>query len=140
MYIGAEGELNYSAQKFEDEFPVAGDKQEMTKTYSLGVAGRIGYALTPTMMVYSKLDVTRGHFKSELNMPNDTPARTGNDSEDLYGAVFGIGSEVLLNENFLVRLEYTHTAYERWGYVDSSGSHQFSPNENLVIVGLTYKF
>ena len=140
FYLGAEGELGLGAQEFEDEFPQTGDKQEMKKTYALSVAGRLGYALTPKMMVYTKVGLTRAHFKSNLNMPNDTPARTGSDSADLNGVLVGVGSELLLDENYIVRLEYTHTAFERWDYIDSAGEHKFKPNENLVRVGMAYKF
>ncbi|HYC03035.1 MAG TPA: outer membrane beta-barrel protein [Azospirillaceae bacterium] len=143
LYVGAEVEAGYSDA---DGIARSGlNRYSFEANESYGVAARLGYLVTDTALVYGRLGWQRTDVDftgTRTSAVVGAPAVTGRFSGDLDGVRYGAGTELALGHNLLVRAEYSYTDYEnlRVAYPSASGSSAVDAHENLVRVGVAYRF
>lgn len=139
IYVGAEIEGSLADEN--GKVSVANGKHEYQKEGSYGATLRVGGAVMDRLLLYGRLGYQRAHFDLSSNRPSDVPASSVSSSKALNGILFGLGADYLLSDNWVVRADYGYTVFSEWKYTDSAnGIATIKPRENLVRLGVAYKF
>ena len=143
FYVGAEVDAGYSDAKGTATPNSARYSFEAKESY--GVSGRVGYLFSDTALVYGRVGWQRTDidFTGNPGVPTigGTPAVASFGGE-LDGVRYGIGSEVVVGQNLLLRAEYSYTDYEDFTvtYPLGAGNSRVDAHENLVRAGIAYRF
>jgi outer membrane immunogenic protein len=129
LVLGAEGAWSTSRTSYR-EFGPDFDSLEASK-FVASVAGRLGFVIMPTTMVYAKAGPAWMDARG-INGFGDEFTST------LRAVMLGVGVESLLTPNVAVRLEGTYT-HATETLVLNDGADEFRPNIMQVMVGAAYK-
>jgi len=99
-YAGVEAEYNWSGAEHTDTF--AGLKIEDKDNY--GISARVGWLPANNVMLYGRLGWQRAELEYRLNGFSS--------KQDHDGLRLGLGVEVAMASNWLMRLDYAHTIYD----------------------------
>jgi outer membrane immunogenic protein len=94
---------------------------------------RAGYLMSPSLLVYG----TGGVAWARTNIGLDGGERT---DQTLTGYQLGLGTELLLNPNWTMRLEYMYTDYGDKALTHSGFTNNFVTTSHAVRAGLSFKF
>jgi outer membrane immunogenic protein len=126
IVAGVEGDLGYSGVKGSN----AGTEVKSGLDGSL--RARIGYTVTPDMLVYAtaggaakRMSVTEGGVK---------------DSGNQLGWTAGAGTDVKLTDNLFGRVEYRYTDYGSETFNTGTGAHDVDAKDHRITLGLGVKF
>lgn len=122
-YAGVEIEYSVSGA----EFTVNGFKIEDGDNY--GISGRVGWLPANNVMLYGRL----GWQRAELEY-RDGGMTFGQDHDGLR---LGLGAEVAMAGNWLLRLDYAHTVYDDVTFL---GVDKYDPVNDVFRVGLGFQF
>jgi outer membrane immunogenic protein len=105
------------------------------------IRGRFGYLITPSIMAYAASGVA---FK-DAKYTADTARFVSSESDTLVGWTIGAGLEAQLMGNWVARAEYRFNDYGDKNVTLNPGTSgqvgaKTNLNENVVTVGLAYKF
>lgn len=101
---------------------------KLTNDYSLGGDIKLGYLITPKVMVYVLAGIDIGEFTYKVHstgsMVDFSEALDYSASTDSwqYGFMPGVGIEAMLNDHVSLRAQYTYTFYGDADKVTGSGS------------------
>lgn len=115
------------------------------KRGSYGGALRLGYALPNGSLLYGRIGEVRTRFNTIYNKGAST-AEWVDRTDRLEGTRFGIGAEVPASRSAFVRMDYTYTKYDSYGFVTGHGggtnadAMNFANRENLFRLGLGFRF
>jgi outer membrane immunogenic protein len=131
MVVGVEtdiSKLNYSGSLSNGLDTYAG------KIDALGTfRGRLGYLMTPSLLLYATGGLAWAHTDIRLD--------GGDRSKDyLRGWQAGLGTELMLNEKWTMRLEYLYTDIGDKGITHSGLNNSFNTDFHTVRAGLTFRF
>lgn len=144
-------------------------KSSVKRTNFYGLAGRFGAFITPSTMMYVKLGIEGGKWKTTINPNADTinnyvgatnPTAAQKEASKLsitasknsISFVPGVGFDMFVNKNLFVRAEYSYlfgpkisSLQNTLGYnndlVDGDGvKHTFKITQQTFKVGVGYKF
>lgn len=90
--------------------------------------GRIGYVVTPSVLIYGKAGYTNGRFTDRFTPATGSTAVAFDRRDNRSGYRLGAGVEYALNQNFFVTGEYRYSNY----------SGDFSRNQVLGGVGFRF--
>lgn len=127
--FGIEGEVGESTvDECVSGVDVTGDELCATAGRDLYVGGRVGAAVTPTMLVYGKAGYTNARVS--LDYEDGTNGTTDDFSigENLDGVRVGGGVELALGPNSYAKTEYRYSNYEQ-GY-----------DRHQVVAGFGFRF
>lgn len=116
----------------------------LTITRAWAVGGRLGYLVTPRVMVFGTAGYTQAHFRNDGWWDIDYLER-GRNSQNFSGYFFGGGVEVLLRSNFYLRgeLRYSDFGKEITNSYDYGGGVSYVDREDPEIftarLGIVYK-
>ena len=82
----------------------------LTITRAWAVGGRLGYLVTPRVMVFGTAGYTQAHFRNDGWWDIDG-LEAGRNSQNFSGYFFGGGVEVLLRSNFYLRGELRYSDF-----------------------------
>src|SRR5262249_14900253 len=117
-----------------------------------GARGRLGYLITPSVMVFGTLGVAFQHVEVTLNCvtngacgANGVPAFSSSASTTMAGPSVGGGVEVKLGGNWSARGEYRFADYGTWrptfGSTAALGvSSAINMQTHTALFGLSYTF
>lgn len=117
-YGGLEAEYNWSGA----EFTGLGLKIEDKDNY--GISGRLGWLPSNNVMLYGRL----GWQRTTLDYAGI--------EKDHDGARVGLGAEVAMAGNWLVRMDYAHTFYDDVTFDGGS----FEPDNDVFRIGVAIQF
>lgn len=135
-------------------FPSATTTQIETD-WDASLRGRVGYLLTPSVLVYGAAGLAATRVESTSDCPSDgyicnpfSPARHESHDETVWGWTAGMGLEASLNEHLLARAEYQYTDYESTSFwamnhaaYEAFGIRSEVDNRSQKLtLGLAYKF
>ena len=115
------------------------------KRGSYGGGLRIGYVLANGGLLYGRIGVVQTRFNTVYNKGNNQASwidRT--DTQD--GRRVGLGAEIPASQNAFVRMEYSYTTYNAYGFVTTQDgganpdNMNFSNHESLARLGLGFRF
>lgn len=149
-YLGAELEGEVSQTKWEHirvagGSPAGGRDFSVAKHDSYGVSGRLGYKLHSGTLVYARAGLVETNFQTIYERGNN--AATYIDRGDrIRGKRYGVGADVPLTRDMLVRLDYSYTDYDSYGFTTThaGGANGDTMNyanwESLFRLGLAVHF
>jgi len=109
---GIEGEyLDSDTKGCETAFLTTNDTICANAKRDLYVGGRLGFAATPSTLLYAKAGYTNAKVRVNYTNPT-TPANNFNVSDELDGVRVGAGVEQKLGTNLYAKAEYRYSNYE----------------------------
>jgi opacity protein-like surface antigen len=102
----------------------------------------VGYSLPNGTLLYGRAGPVRGRFNTTWAKGNDTDANIDR-SYKVDGMRYGMGAEVPLSQNAFVRLDYTRTHYDSYGFKSGHSAPDemdFENRESLFRMGLGFRF
>lgn len=109
---GIEGEyLDSDSKGCERSFVSVNDTICADANRDLYVGGRLGFAATPSTLLYAKAGYTNARFGVRYTDPV-TPAASFRTSDELDGIRVGAGVEQKLGQNLYAKAEYRYSNYE----------------------------
>ncbi len=115
------------------------------KRGSYGGALRVGYALPNGSLLYGRVGEVRTRFNTTYNK-GASSGQWIDRTDRLEGTRFGIGAEVPASRTAFVRMDYTYTKYDSYGFVTghngglNADAMNFDNRENLFRLGLGFRF
>lgn len=114
------------------------------KDSSYGLALRGGYHLANGALFYSRVGLVQSEFDAYTTVNSKTEF-ADDDSHDVSGIRWGIGSDIPINDHLFLRLGYSFTDYDSFdtSIIDADDvrqSERFSPTEDLFHIGLGWQF
>ena len=131
-YGGLEAEYNWSGAKHDTTLP--GASGEIKDKDNYGLSARLGWLPSDNVMLYGRA----GWQRVSVDYSGDVAgigANTANQDHD--GFRLGVGTEVAMANNWMMRLEYDHTWYNKETITPGA---QSDPRNDLFRVGLGYRF
>lgn len=120
-YGGIEAEYSWSGA----EFTGLGAKIEDKGNY--GISGRLGWLPSSNVMLYGRLGWQRAQLEySEPGFSSE---------QDHDGLRVGLGVEVAMTGDWLLRMDYAHTMYDDVTIVDN-----FEPDNDVFRLGFAFQF
>lgn len=113
---------------------------EKKDTYGLGLRG--GYQLPSGTLLYARADRVRTRF-------NTTWVKGGNRNNDvdrddrMHGTRYGVGADIPATRSLFVRLDYSHTDYDDYGFTtehSNADTMNFDNSGSLFRLGLGARF
>lgn len=111
------------------------------------IRGRLGYAVTDSLMAYGTIGAAAGYFS---HMGGDRGSESGWEDDDSVlslgkwklGWTVGAGAEMKLSGNWSARVEYMYADFgSNKGYANDDGENaRFQDKAHVARVGLTYRF
>jgi outer membrane immunogenic protein len=140
--------------------PFGGDTTGVDMRWDASVRGRIGFLITPDVLLYGTGGVAWQHieatgncgpFPSSFYCNGSTQPSPSSITQTttLVGWTAGAGVEVHVADGWLVRAEYRYANFETWNSVfafgptdagDNTYRFQLHPTTNIVTAGVAYKF
>ena len=140
-YGGLEAEYNWSGAEFSataSDATGSGEAKIEDKD-NWGVSARLGWLPSNNVMLYGRLGWQRVSldYSASGNAPSVGLSGAGTISQDHDGFRLGVGTEVAVAPNLLMRLDYNHTWYSKDTVAPGLESE---PDNDLFRVGLAYRF
>ncbi|HEY4193363.1 MAG TPA: outer membrane protein [Mesorhizobium sp.] len=124
--LGAEGELGYNGVKG------GNDLSESKSGFEGSLRARLGYAVTPEILLYG----TAGGAGQSLKVSD----ATGSDKNSMFGWTAGVGTDIKLTDNIFGRVEYRYTDYGSKDFTTPLGTRDVDSHDNRVTFGVGMKF
>ena len=125
----------------------AGVSGSPNQNWSWAAGGRLGWLLTPDLLVYGNAGFTQAHFTSATLYGSFTGAFTGNSTPGFNadGWFAGIGAETMFAPGWFWRTEYRFADYGGRDLADTGalgplGNIHFHPIVQTITSGVVYKF
>lgn len=127
-YAGIEAEYNWSGAEHTDN--LFGFKIQDNDNY--GISGRVGWLPSSNVMLYGRLGWQRAALEYDYG-------GVFTSEQDHDGVRVGLGAEVALTSNVLMRADYAHTFYD--DVTNNVGfSDKFEPDNDVFRVGIGFQF
>ena len=142
IYTGAELNVGLYGADSKSSFNIGGETHSSTEIRSSwGIAGRLGYYISPTSLLYGRLGVASTNF-SYSGSPTATgeiifPGNYSRGSRT--GFLYGLGLESALNDRLSVRVEGAQINYQGFSYRSGTTSKKDRPLLNEINLGVGYK-
>lgn len=131
-YGGLEAEYSWSGAKHETTSP--GASGEIKDKDNFGLSARLGWLPSSNVMLYGRAGWQRASLDYSGNVAGIGAATINKDHD---GFRLGVGTDVAMAGNWLMRLEYDHTWYNKETLAPGAESE---PRNDLFRVGVAYKF
>lgn len=130
-YAGVEVEYNWSGAEFTDK--VDGFTSTIEDEANYGISGRVGWLPSNNVMLYGRI----GWQRAELEYRSDGFSS----KQDHDGLRLGLGVEVAMAGNWLMRMDYAHTIYDDITLDYGGGDREkFEPVNDTFRVGVAFQF
>jgi outer membrane immunogenic protein len=126
--------------------PGTGDFSRFTQKWDAGLRGRVGYLVTPTVLVYGTGGVQWQDVSATVNCAPATCATPfiQRNGDTLTGWSIGGGVETMIWGNWLLRGEYRYADFGSWtttfGPPAFAITKQYDVTTHTAFGGLAYKF
>lgn len=129
-YAGIEAEYNWSGA--EHTTTAGSTAVEIEDADNYGISGRLGWLPSSNVMLYGRL----GWQRATLDYTFSDPGGSAAFDQDHDGFRVGLGAEVAMTSNLLMRMDYAHTMYDDVSF----GGANFEPDNDVFRVGVGYQF
>jgi outer membrane immunogenic protein len=138
-YAGLEGEYSWSGAQHKtsltDAMGTATGKIEDKNNY--GISGRLGWLPTSNTMLYMRA----GWQRAKLDYSGDIAGvGSGSISKTHDGLRLGLGTEVAMTSDWLLRLDYAHSFYGKKSETAGTASLESKPRNDVFRIGIARQF
>lgn len=141
-YVSLETELDAGNSDWARIREPTGRTFKVDKKGSYGLFLRAGYSLDNGVLLYSRLGRVKTKFNTEWDKGHGVNSFVDRD-DNVWGDRFGIGAEIPIAEKLSVRLDYSVTDYDTYGFVTSNSNYdsmEFDNEESLFRIGMMFGF
>jgi len=148
-YLGVEADADFSQAKWEHVrvaggSPGGGRDFSVAKHDSYGLSGRLGYRLHSGTLVYGRIGAVRTSFQTIYNRGNNSATYVDLRNR-VNGRRVGIGADVPMTRDLLLRMDYSYTDYDDYSFTTSHGGGKqddmnYANWENLFRLGVAMRF
>jgi hypothetical protein len=144
VYLGLEIEAESSTAEWVNDRDSGGGGRDVavSKKGSYGANVKAGYVLNNGTLLYARAGQVKSRFNTIYNKSSDVTKWV--DRDDLVkGNRLGLGAEVPFHRNVFVKMDYTVTNYENYGFVTEHSNvdtENFDNKESLFSLGLGMRF
>lgn len=141
-HLGLEAELEASNADWKQERDPNGRSFGVEKSSTYGLALRGGYRLDGGTLLYVRGGRVRTRFTTEWTKGGNRDNDIDRD-DSVSGTRIGIGADIPVTHSLFLRLDYSHTDYEDYGFTTShasADSMNFDTSEALFRLGLGARF
>ncbi len=141
-YLGLEAELEDSTNEWTHVRAPTGRNFSVAKQDNAGIGIRAGYVLPRDTLLYARAGHVRGRFNTRWVKGNNRVNDVDRDDR-VSGTRYGIGAELPLTKSGFLRLEYSYTDYDSYGFTTSHGNADtmsFDNDETQFRVGIGSRF
>ncbi len=147
-YLGAELEAEAAAFGWHHDRTVSGNGGRdfyVHKKGGFGESVRLGYVLRNGSLVYGRIGRVDTKFNSiyERGAASGSPKYIDQDN-DLQGCRIGLGTEIPFNKSLFMRMDYSYTNYESYGFTTGHSTAPdvvtYNNDESMFRLGLGYHF
>lgn len=143
-YAGIEAEYSWSGAEHTSSFtdPTGSGTAKIEDKDNYGISGRLGWLPSSNVMLYGRL----GWQRVSLEYSGDISgvgigSAAGSTDVDHDGLRLGLGAEVAMTSNWLVRMDYAHTWYQEETLgASAAASVKSEPDNDVFRVGVAYQF
>jgi outer membrane immunogenic protein len=107
------------------------------QNYSIGLSGRIGFAITNNLLLYGRAGWAVTRFEASATA---VPIIDEDGNAWLDGPRAGGGIELAIGNGLFGRAEYSHTWYRDRDIVSGLATADISIEEDLFLAGIGYRF
>jgi len=135
LYLGLEGFVNKDTSSFTDSKKIGNEILSAKGEYDIGfgVAGRIGFQVTPNSLFYVSMGVSAEKFDIKVGK-----GRISSQRELVF--VPGIGAQFHLTQNLSARFDITHRLSKAFEFSAEHGQDKLKFSKTSVTLGLVYRF
>lgn len=126
IVYGAEGDVNYSGLRGDD------GGVESRSGVDGSLRARLGYSVTPDVLVYGTGGVAAQKLRVEQGGEED--------SKGMVGYTVGAGTDIKLTNNVFGRVEYRYTDFGSKEFDLGSGSQDVDSKNHRIMVGVGFGF
>ena len=143
-YAGLEIEYSWSGAEHTTSFsdPTGSGTARIEDKDNYGISARLGWLPSSNTMLYARAGWQRVslEYSGDLSGLGAGPA-SGSTDVDHDGFRFGLGAEVAMASNWLMRLDYAHTWYQEEDIASSgTASAKSEPDNDVFRIGIAYRF
>lgn len=135
FFIGAELDGGVSDAGWQIARDPTGRTYSVEKDESFGASARLGYVLPYGTLIYARGGIVRTTFNTKYAFGGSSVDQ----DNTLNGLRVGGGIETPLTDQLFLRFDYTHTSYDAYSVNYGAGTDTFDNEENVVLVGITYR-
>lgn len=118
LLIGAEATM--SVGQFRHKTASGVGVLEVAQPWSWEASSRLGFLLSPSLLVFGRAGLTQSPLKAGLNLNgNNVPEYSNSAKHQSFGGLIGAGVEVKMEGPWSVRLEYDRTYFSSFPLRDS---------------------
>jgi opacity protein-like surface antigen len=148
IYLGAEAEAetaNFGWYHERETSGGGGRDFSVEKHGSTGAGVRLGYVLGNGGLLYGRIGQVRSRFYTTYVKGNNSAEWIAR-SDEKNGTRVGLGAELLASASTFVRMDYSYTDYDSYGFVTGHGGGTnademtFNNHESLFRLGLGFRF
>ena len=103
---------------------------------SYGLGARVGYVLESGPMLYAGAGAVRTTFANTMSNVDGSFANEFTKN----GTRLAVGTDIPAGDNFFLRLEYAHTAYDDYHMVSTNYDEQYKNDESEFSIGAGWRF
>lgn len=141
-YLGLEAELEASDADWKHIRDPNGRNFDVARKNGYGLGLRGGYQLDNGTLLYVRAGRVRSRFATGW-VKGGNPDNDIDRDDTVSGNRFGVGADIPATRSLFLRLDYSHTDYEDYGFTTSHGSSDsmnFDTSEALFRLGLGARF
>ncbi len=137
-YAGVEVEFNWSGAEHTSTSvdPVGTVTGKIEDKYNYGISGRLGWLPSSNTLLY----VRAGWQRVNLEYSGSAYGIGGSLDRDHDGFRLGLGAEVALTGDWLLRMDYAHTWYDDKTLGAAPVSVKFEPDNDVFRIGIARQF
>ena len=114
-----------------------GNDFSLTRHRSYAGSARLGYWLDSAALLYGRAGLAKTEYRAEYEAGSGDSADL---TEKPRGVRFGAGMELALSDRWFGRLDWSYTDYHPIDVDYGTATDEFSPTEQMVSLGLGYRF
>jgi hypothetical protein len=137
VYLGGELEAGLGKTHGDHEREGGGRSFSAEKQWSYGASLRGGFVINNTALLYARVGVVQTRFQVDFSRGMNSLTAYYNET----GLRFGGGMEFPVSDDFIVRLDYTHTSYPQFSQVTPPAGEveQYRPKDDLFRLGILHQ-
>ena len=138
FYLGGELEAELGKTNSSHEREGGGRTFAVERQWNFGASARVGYVVNNTALLYARAGVVQTRAQVDFSRGQNSLTAW----YDETGLRVGGGMEMPVSDDFIARLEYTHTSYPAFAMLTPPNGEveRFHPKEDLFRVGILHKF
>jgi len=139
-YLGVEAEIDQANQNTahtKDKSISRTFNIEDEQSYALSLRG--GYTLKSGPLLYARVGRAKAEFDTSF-MINNEPGNAVNNTFDVYGIRYGIGTDISLSDSMFLRMGYIYTNYDTYIVDAVTTAEEFNQSDNVFNLGVGWLF